>query len=320
MISQYPWLAAVWEKWQVSLESSRFPNAVLLETAAGFGSEALVSALSRAVLCQNNLSEGCGFCHSCQLMESNSHPDFHCVQPEKEGKTITVEQIRQCTRVAYESSQLGGLRLFVIEPAEFMNEPAANALLKTLEEPPERCIFLLVSDRVSALMPTIISRCQKWRAPHPDYQEVMHWLEQRLDQPVDSYIPHLVDGAPLSALAFIEQNKSQQYTSIESELIKLACGDGDIISLSKMISVEPIERLSWIWHILTDAQKIQYGVLKPFYTPGSETLSKAKNYSFLYDRSRELLALLNRLGEHSGLNAELLIMDWLFNFNEETCL
>lgn len=320
MIPQYPWLIPLWKKWQVSLESNHLSNAVLLETATGFGSEALVSSLSRAVLCQNNLSEGCGFCHGCQLMESNSHPDFHSVQPEKEGKAITVEQIRQCSRVAYESSQLGGSRLFVIEPAEFMNEAAANALLKTLEEPPEKCIFLLVTNRVSALMPTIISRCQKWRTPQLDYQDVMQWLEQRLDQPVASYIPHLVGGAPLSALAFIEQNQSQQFTSIESELIKLARGDADIMSLSKLISVEPLERLSWIWHILTDAQKIQYGVLKPFYTPCSETLSKVKSYAFLYDQSRELLTLLNRLGEHSGLNAELLIMDWLFNFNEETCL
>ena len=67
----------------------------------------------------------------------------------------------------------------------------------------------MVTDRVSALMPTIISRCQKWRVPQPDYQDVIQWLEQRLGQPVDSYIPHLVDGAPLSALAFIEQNKPQ---------------------------------------------------------------------------------------------------------------
>ncbi|MCV5746812.1 hypothetical protein OFN42_42035, partial [Escherichia coli] len=78
----------------------------------GLAVEKLVEFFSHALLCQNYSSEACGFCHSCQLTKSQSHPDLHWIRPEKEGKAITVDQIRACNRLAHESSQLNGYRLF----------------------------------------------------------------------------------------------------------------------------------------------------------------------------------------------------------------
>lgn len=115
-------------------------------------------------------------------MQSGSHPDYHLVRPEKEGRTISVDQIRQCNRLAQESSQLSGYRLIVIEPAEAMNESAANALLKTLEEPAEKCVFVLLTSRINHLLPTIVSRCQQITVAEPSASLVAEWLAENCNR------------------------------------------------------------------------------------------------------------------------------------------
>ncbi|MCZ6404791.1 DNA polymerase III subunit delta', partial [Vibrio parahaemolyticus] len=122
MFNDSPWLKPVWDNLKVGLDSNRIPGALLLQSEPGLGAEQLVESLSHALLCQNYSSEACGFCHSCQLVQSQSHPDLHWIKPEKEGKSITVDQIRASNRLAHESSQLNGYRVFVIEPADMMNE------------------------------------------------------------------------------------------------------------------------------------------------------------------------------------------------------
>ncbi len=117
-------------------------------------------------MCVNYESEACGFRHSCELMKSGSHPDFHVIEPEKEGKSITVDQVQVSNRWAQQSSQLGGfLRVILLNwPA---NESASNALLKTLEEPASNCIFILSTRNSNRLMPTILSRCQQFNVVCP---------------------------------------------------------------------------------------------------------------------------------------------------------
>lgn len=319
MSELYPWLKPLWQEWQSSLEAERFANASLLIAEPGMGSEQLVEHFSRAVMCQNYPAEACGFCHGCQLMNSASHPDFHLVKPEKEGKAITVDQIRQCNRLAQESSQLSGLRLFVIEPAEAMNESAANALLKTLEEPSANCLFLLVSHRANGLLPTITSRCQQWHLTAPESESVASWLSEQLAGSVPAYAAHINGNAPISTLAFIEQDQMSGYLKLEAQLLEWCQQRGDAIKLAKELSVEPITHLQWLWYLLTDAQKVHYGIVMPFFTPGAQSLCHLLDYQRLYSQSQALLALLEQLRLHTGLNAELLILDWLFKFHEETC-
>lgn len=316
----YPWLSPLWTEWQSNLQADRFSNAALLISEEGMGSERLVEHFSRAVMCQNYPAEACGFCHGCQLMESESHPDFHVVKPEKQGKAITVEQIRQCNRIAQESSQLSGLRLFVIEPAEAMNESAANALLKTLEEPSATCMFLLVTHRNNALLPTITSRCQQWHLTTPDSSLVASWLSEQANKPVPAYASHINGNAPLATLDFVNQDKVSQYLSIESQLIAHCQNQADVTKLAKELASEPTEYLSWLWYLLTDVQKVHYGLVMPFFTPGADQLAEVVGYQSLYVQAQELLKLSEQLRTHTGLNAELLILDWLFKFNGETCL
>lgn len=320
MAQLYPWLEGVWQEWKESLEANRFSNASILAIDNGLGADKLVEQFANAVMCSNYTTEACGFCHSCLLMKSGSHPDYHVIKPEKEGKAITVDQIRHCNRLAQESSQLAGLRLFIIEPAEAMNESAANALLKTLEEPSGNCLFLLVTHRANLLLPTIVSRCQQWAVSNPDSNIVTSWLAQQDVQGAPAYASHINNNAPLKTLEFVQQGHVERYQKIENQLIAQTQGQGDVIALAKELSANPHEYLTWVWYLLTDAQKVHFGVNESYFAPGAKALAQSVSYDVLYQQASGLSALIEQLREFPGLNSELLILDWLFKFNEESCL
>lgn len=340
-IEQYPWLEPLWQKWQTQLAAERVSQAVLLIAPEGFGAEALVEQWSRAVMCTHFADEACGFCHSCQLMASGNHPDYHVIRPEQAGKAITVDQIRHCNRLAQESSQLSGYRLIVIEPADAMNEAAANALLKTLESSAERCLFLLVARQARSLLPTVISRCQQWHITPPTAEQVSTWLAERTQGSASSssssknktskastttladiphYVAYLNDYAPLTTQAFVEQGELEQYQALETQFCAtIGTAMFDPLGITQLLVVAPLVRLRWVWLLLADAQKRHFGIVEAHTTPGSAPLMQHVSYDVLYRHARTLSALMAQLHTHSGLNAELLIMNWLITFNEDAC-
>ena len=320
MAELYPWLTSLWQQWQTHLEQDRFPNSTLLIAKPGLGAKQLVTKFSRAVMCRNYASEPCGFCHSCQLMEANNHPDFHLVVPEKEGKSISVDQIRHCNRLAQESSQLSGYRLIVIEPAEAMTESAANALLKTLETPSSSCLFLLVGSSASQLLPTVTSRCQQWHIHEPKSDELAGWLSSKTSQNIPAYAAHLNGYSPLKTLQFIEQDENKSYQAIEQQLIAIAQQQGDVVKFAKSLAEDTQQSLNWLWYLLTDAQKVHFRLNGLATLPGALVLAQSVSYNMLYTQSETLRALIEQFRAHSGLNKELLILDWLIKFNGEVCL
>ncbi len=163
----YPWQQSLWQSWQLLLGQGRLHHAILLLAVRGSGREVLTQQLAQTVLCQNCDTEPCGVCHSCKLFAAKTHPDFHIIAPLQEGKQIGVDAIRQCNRWAVETSQLAGQRVIMIEHADALGEAAANALLKTLEEPPSGCQFILTAQSLDSLLPTVNSRCNKWRLATP---------------------------------------------------------------------------------------------------------------------------------------------------------
>ncbi|WP_162063188.1 DNA polymerase III subunit delta' [Vibrio taketomensis] len=320
MTELYPWLTPLWQQWQVQLEAQRFPNAALLIAKPGYGEEQLVEQFSRAVMCSNFAAEPCGFCHSCQLMASGSHPDFHWIKPEKEGKAITVDQIRHCNRLAQESSQLSGYRIIVIQPADSMNESAANALLKTLETPAEKCLFLLVSSSVSQLLPTITSRCQQWHITPPEAQELAQWLSSQTNQTVAPYAAHINGNSPLNTLKFVQDGGQQRYETLEAQFLAVTAQQGDVVKLAKALSDGIDTSLLWVWYLMTDAQKESFGLSAVDRVPGASSLAQNVSYDLLFKQTQSLQTLIEQLTQHTGLNRELLILDWLFKFNGEACL
>jgi len=123
----------------------------------GVGKKQLALDFSKRLLCSN---KACGHCQSCYLFDAQTHPDLIRIEPES-GQTIKIDQIREVIAFVSQTPSLGGYRIIIIDPARAMNINAANALLKTLEEPTPNTLLILISDSIPRLPATILSRCQK---------------------------------------------------------------------------------------------------------------------------------------------------------------
>ena len=179
-----PWLAAA--ERDLLAAGARFPQALLIEGPAGIGKLALAMRVARARLCESPHGDGaaCGTCASCGYVAAGQHPDLRVVEPvafDDEGNAtpqdvIRIEAVRDLTEWSQVTSHRGGAKLAVIAPAEAMHYAAANALLKTLEEPPAGTSLLLVSHQPGRLPATIRSRCVRRVVPLPPADLAGAWL------------------------------------------------------------------------------------------------------------------------------------------------
>jgi len=149
-----------------ALQSEQMPHALLFVGNEGVGKGTTALALAQALNCENRQQDqdACGQCRSCRLYATGSHPDFWQIKPIKSEAAqlqIKIDQIRELRRQVGFRPLAGNWRVVLLKPAETMNEPAANALLKTLEEPPEGNIFILTAPGDRDLLPTIVSRCRR---------------------------------------------------------------------------------------------------------------------------------------------------------------
>lgn len=216
----YPWQQAAWQ--QLQQLRGRLPHALLFHGAQGIGKADFLEAYAKSLLCESVRADGhaCGGCASCGWFEQGSHPDYRRVRPEaledeagegeegedgKKSKTktpsreIKIEQIRALADFMNISTHRQGLRVVVLYPAEALNTPASNALLKTLEEPPSGSVFLLASHSLDRVLPTILSRCRKFALPLPDAAQALAWLEEQGLADADGWLREQ-GGAPLAAL------------------------------------------------------------------------------------------------------------------------
>lgn len=188
----YPWQDELWQRW--SGLRTRLPHALLLKGPRGVGKFDFAMNLAQSMLCEKPAAAGlaCQNCSSCHWFQQEIHPDFRLLQPdaltapdeEKEGgkkpaRQISVDQVRELSDFANLSAHQGGYRVVLIHPAEAMNANAANALLKTLEEPSANMLIILVSHKPQQLLPTILSRCLALAVPMPSPEASAIWLEQQ---------------------------------------------------------------------------------------------------------------------------------------------
>ena len=223
----YPWQEAAWL--QLQQLRPRMPHAILFHGAAGIGKSDFIERFAQSLLCEDVRPDGhaCGACASCGWFTQHNHPDYRRVRPEaledeidgedgegeggKKGakstkapsKDIKIEQIRALADFMNISTHRQGLRVVVLYPAEALNTPASNALLKTLEEPPPGTVFLLASNSLDRLLPTILSRCRKFALPMPSHAQALDWLKTQGLADADNWLREQ-GGAPLAALALAE--------------------------------------------------------------------------------------------------------------------
>lgn len=209
MTHLYPWQIESWQQILTRLHREHMPHGVLINGPAGIGKIDFARRLARLLLCQKSQEQACGTCSGCNWFAASTHPDFFEITPLEGKSTISINQVRELVASLSQTAAAGGYQVVLIHPAEAMSTAAANALLKTLEEPPGRVVLMLVSTQRSALPATIISRCQAIKMPTPSFNQAYEWLKGELSDPTQAdWLLAFADGLPLIAKNFSEQDFS----------------------------------------------------------------------------------------------------------------
>ncbi|MBA1149207.1 DNA polymerase III subunit delta', partial [Ectothiorhodospiraceae bacterium WFHF3C12] len=176
-LTLYPWQLRTWQRVVYpALARRELHHGLLVTGSAGLGKSRFADVLAAALLCEHGDDHGlpCGHCRGCHLFATAAHPDATRVEAEK--STIGIDAVRGLSRGLNLSSQYGGARVGIVDPADRLTINAANSLLKTLEEPPAGAYLILVASQPSRLPATVRSRCQPVSLPVPGEAEAQQWL------------------------------------------------------------------------------------------------------------------------------------------------
>jgi DNA polymerase-3 subunit delta' len=194
-----PWLAPQIEQLRRARSASRYPTALLIHDERGAGGELLARFAAQLALCREP-DAPCGHCRDCRAFLVSQHPDFIELRPLEDSKYIRVEQVRELSEQLVLTAHSGGATVALISPADSMNANAANALLKSLEEPRAGVTLILVSAIPSRMPATILSRCLRLRIPTPSRAASVAWLEQRRGPGPWATVLDVLGDAPFEAL------------------------------------------------------------------------------------------------------------------------
>lgn len=230
----YSWQTEIWQKLISAYQQQRLPHALLFLGAKGVGKREFAKTFANFLLCKNKVMTSvpqgpCGHCRECHLFQSQTHPDFFPIFLQEESKVLKIEQIRE---IQYQLSQTAhsetGYQVVLLYPANQLNAAAANAFLKTLEEPTGKVVIVLISDQIGKLPATILSRCQIVNFKSVNSELALNQIEEMLFgkstnqmeecREVDIKL-HLAfaDNAPLYAKYLLDNH----YLTIRNQLMNL---------------------------------------------------------------------------------------------------
>jgi DNA polymerase-3 subunit delta' len=276
----HPWNQPVLDA--VAARMQRLPHAILVYGPRGVGKLALAERAAQMLLCEGK-TRPCDQCDACRWYKAGNHPDFRRLEPEalwqppqmdedaptKRPKQpsieIKVDQVRELADFLYIRSHRGALRVALVHPAEDMNENAANALLKGLEEPPAGAIFILVSHRPAQLLPTIRSRCVALPVGIPPREAALAWLSSQSLADAPRWLAY-AGGAPLRALEYAGRGKV------------------DLVPVGERDSLEPLAEA--LQKLAIDKALLAFGLPAKYQTTSGKPQS-----------AREWLAFARRMGE-----------------------
>lgn len=247
----HPWQNQQFQQLLQAKAENRLPHALLFVGQKGIGKAHFADHFIRSQLCQQQNLSGCD-CHSCRLIAGRAHPNVLWIEPEKANAAIKVDQIRAVTEFINQTSLQGEYRFVIINPANKMNLNAANALLKTLEEPASGSILVLITEQTSHLPATILSRAQHLHFPRPPKELAEKWLAGKLDASSNpELLLRLANGAPLAALQLSETDMLGARTN----LLQILLSHTDPISAAAELSDTDVMlildyTLSWIMDLL----------------------------------------------------------------------
>jgi len=319
----YPWLRPAYEQLVANHQAGRGHHALLIHALPGMGDDALIYAISRWLMCQQpDGQKSCGKCRACQLMQAQTHPDYYLPEPEKGKAALGIDAVREVTEKLYDRARLGGAKVVWLKDAEQLTEAAANALLKTLEEPPENTWFMLGCRNPDRLPATLRSRCLYWHLSPPEDRWSEAWLARECDAPQPQRIAalRLTGGAPAAALALLQQAAWPQRQGL-AEHLEQAVNNRDALMLLPDLHHDDVSmRLHWLAALLLDALKCGQGagayITHVDLIAHSQLLAASLSVSTLQSMLTMLLRCREQLASVAGLNRELMLTELLLNWEQ----
>lgn len=310
-----PWLEPHWQFFLERLRQERMAHAIMIEGPAGSGKNVLAGAMVAKLLCSADLPEACGQCRSCQLLKGGgAHPDRFELQPEEDSKTIKVDQIRQLIGSLSLTTSVSDRKVAYIHPADVMTNNAANALLKSLEEPAGDAVIILVSSDTSRLPVTIRSRCQSIVINQPDQQQVLSWLATASDSPAQDLSEALLaaGGSPLRALHYLDSPELDAFRAVTSALAGLLDRPATASLVAARLG-ELDQGDVWRWLSMCTAEAVKC-VLSGQPIPWLSTATGLQDKALL---ALQKQADINRRMSASSVRGDLLLQDWLIRWAEQ---
>jgi len=336
----YPWQESAWQ--QLQQLRQRLPHAILFHGSEGIGKTHFAERFAQSLLCQNPTPAGhaCGQCDPCGWFAQYNHPDYRRVRPEvlddevsvegedgAEGdgkksakatkapsKEIKIDQIRALADFMNVSTHRQGMRVVLLYPAEALNTAAANALLKTLEEPPPHTMFLLVSNSLDRLLPTILSRCRKFALAMPLQEEALAWMKQQGVADADVWLAEQ-GGAPLAAQEAAQGDSREVLEELLGALIKPSVEVS--LKVAEKLQKTPVPDLvAWLQRWLYDVFSLKLSGRIRYYPRYQKELAALAQRADVADLLRALKAVKERraVADHP-LSAKLFIEDMLLDYS-----
>lgn len=328
----FPWQQQIWQKLVARLQADSLPHALIFSGQAGLGKSSFAQQFTLSLLCEQVLSSGaaCGQCRQCSLAIKGNHPDYLTLQPET--KQITVEQIRELNNSLQQAKHVAQRKLAVIFQAEKMNLAAANAFLKTLEEPNTGVQIILVSAKPQALPATILSRCQifHFKAPNLDNDNLpglIDWVQQNIPAvnglaPTDiETLLRLVHYAPLclaetELTEFLSQRQQwlQQllgFLQRNSSPINLAEQWKNLPSLQLFLFLQEVIADLIKQHCFAQNDASNNYILYRNFATDLQQLGKCYSMHNLYKIWDHLSDFRNKINKNANLNLQLMLEELL---------
>ncbi len=261
----FPWQSDNWNTVCQATRAGRMAHAILFSGPEGIGLEHFAHCLTASLLCESSGSDGhaCGTCRSCHLIQGGSHSDLLTIEPEDTGKQIKVDEVRKLIDFIHLKSQFGRYKISVITPADAMNRSAANSLLKTLEEPPEQSLLILLSHKPNLLPITIRSRCQHIRFNPAFDAATVSWVTSHIPEELTQddnteQLLRMAGGAPLAIESMLENHSLEYQRNILEDLFALSKRQVDPIKIAeKWKAYDTTHVLLWLTRLFADMVRIK---------------------------------------------------------------
>ncbi|WP_348769336.1 DNA polymerase III subunit delta' C-terminal domain-containing protein [Buchnera aphidicola] len=318
----YPWLKNPYKTIIKQHQRKNTHHALLIKTQRGLGVFQLIWHISKWLLCNKiNGIEYCNICHSCKLMSSENHPDWHQYMKNK-NETVTIDHIREMNEKIFKYPQQGQNKIIFFSNIQKLTESAINALLKNLEEPPEKTWFFLLDYSNVTINSTLHSRCLIYKLFPPNEKNSLNWLK---DQNISNKIFNIISlrtnqGSPISAKNFIQNGLFKERKNLFLYFLK-SIKHQNLLKILPILSVsKTLLKIDWICLLLFDAIQIYFNYKKKITNFDQLELIQFFSYNYNYFTLNTSIQTWNRcrykLLNITGINNELLLLEQLLKWEK----